>query len=185
MEDEKIIELFFARSEQAIGELDAKYGALCRKLASGILNDRRDAEECVNDAYLGVWNAVPPERPSPLAAYLCRVVRNLSLKLLSRKNAAKRADTYSAALSELEDCLSVGSTTEEALEARELARLIGEFLDTLSRENRVIFMRRYYFADSYEEIAARVGLSVKNVSVRLTRTRGRMREFLSREGVRL
>ena len=139
MEDEKIIELFFARSEQAISEMDAKYGALCRRLSHSVVGSVQDAEECVNDAYLGVWNAVPPARPEPLAAYLCRVVRNLSLKLLSKKGAAKRGGEYAAALSELEGCLTDGGTAEDALEARELARLIGSFLDTLSRENRVIF----------------------------------------------
>lgn len=183
MQDKQIIELFFARSERAIDEMNTKYGGLCRKLAYSMLNNAQDAEECVNDAYLGVWNAVPPARPEPLSAYVCRVVRNVSLKLLSRRGAEKRGGGYEATLQELDGCLTDGSTAEDALEARELARLIEGFLDTLSRENRVIFMRRYWFADSYEEIAARVGVSVKNVSVRLTRLRARLREHLIKEGM--
>ncbi len=183
MQDEQIIELFFARSERAIDELDTKYGGLCRKLAYGMLNNAQDAEECVNDTYLGVWNAVPPARPEPLAAYVCKIVRNLSLKLLGRRGAAKRGGGYELALQELDGCLTDGGTAEDALEARELARLIECFLDTLSRENRVIFMRRYWFSDSYGEIAARVGLSEKNISVRLTRLRAGLREYLTGEGV--
>ena len=119
MQDEQIIELFFARSERAIDEMNTKYGGLCRKLAYGMLNNAQDSEECVNDAYLGVWNAVPPARPEPLSAYVCRVVRNVSLKLLSRRGAAKRGGGYEVALQELDGCLTDGGTAEDALEARE------------------------------------------------------------------
>lgn len=183
MEDGQIIELFFARSESAIGELDAKYGALCRRLSWSIVGSAQDAEECVNDAYLGAWNAVPPERPSPLAAYLCKIVRNLSLKRVRDGRAAKRGGACECSIQELGDCVPGGASAESELEAKELARIIGKFLDTLSGENRFIFMRRYWFCDSYEEIAGAVGLSVKSVSVRLTRLRGRLRKYLEERGV--
>ncbi len=183
MEDGQIIELFFERSEDAVGELDAKYGALCRRLSWSIVGSARDAEECVNDAYLGVWNAVPPERPSPLAAFLCKIVRNLSLKRVREGRAAKRGGACEVPIQELGDCLAGSGTAETELEARELARILGEFLDKLSGENRFIFMRRYWFCDSYEEIAGAVGLSVKNVSVRLTRLRGKLRKYLEERGV--
>lgn len=183
LEDERIIELFSARSESAIEAMDGKYGGLCRTLSRRITGSERDAEECVNDAYLGVWNTVPPERPSPLAAYLCKIVRNVSLKCRGRAGAEKRGGGCETAIHELEDCLTGSAGVDAELEARELARLIGEFLDTLSRENRVIFMRRYWFCDGYEEIAARAGLSVKNVSVRLVRLRGKLRDYLSERGV--
>lgn len=183
MEDGQIIELFFARSESAVGELDAKYGGMCRRLSRNIVGSAQDAEECVNDAYLGVWNAVPPERPSPLAAYLCKIVRNLSLKRLRESRAAKRGGACELSIQELGDCLARRGSAESELEAKELARLIAGFLDALNGENRFIFMRRYWFCDSYEEIAGAVGLSVKNVSVRLTRLRGKLRKYLEERGV--
>lgn len=183
MTDEKIIELFFRRSEEAIRELDTKYGKICRALSYHITNNKQDAEECVNDAYLGVWNTIPPAKPDPLAAYLCKIVRNLSLKAYDRKNAAKRNSNYDVALGELEPYLSAGNTVESEWEARELARMIESFLDTLTVENRVIFLRRYWFADPYQEIAGRLGISEKTVSVRLTRIRRKMKEYLTERGV--
>lgn len=178
MEDEKIVELFFNRLEQAIAEVDIKYGRVCHRLSFNILNSQRDAEECVNDAYLGSWNAIPPAKPNPLQAYICKIVRNISLNLYYRKEAAKRNSVYDVAIQELEAYLSAPSTVETEIEARELARIIENFLDTLTVENRVIFMRRYWFYDSYKDIAERVGLTEKIVSVRLTRTRQKMKKYL-------
>ena len=176
--DEKIIELFFERSEQAIAEVDKKYGKICHRLSFNILNSWPDAEECVNDAYLGAWNAIPPAKPNPLQAYLCKIVRNISLKLYYRKEAAKRNSTYDIAMEELKRQLSSPNTVETEIEARELARIIESFLDTLTLENRVIFMRRYWFSDSYKDIAERMGLTEKNISVRLTRIRQKMKQYL-------
>lgn len=184
MEDNTIIELFFDRSEQAIRELDGKYGKVCHSLSYNILHSRQDAEECVNDAYLGMWNAIPPARPNPLLAFLCRIVRNLSLMRYHGDRAFKRGGgSYTVALEELEGCLASPQTVEGELEEQELVRLIEGFLETLSPENRVLFLRRYWFADSYGEIAARTGLSEKNVSVRLTRIRKRLRRYLAEGGV--
>lgn len=177
MEDEAIVALFWRRSPQAIEELDKKYGRLCRKLANNIVNSREDAEECVNDAYLGVWNAIPPARPHPLRAYLVKVVRNVAWKVCERRQAAKRSGC-TVALEELEGCLTDGKTVEDEVEAKELAQLIEAFLDTLTAKERVIFMRRYGFMDSYGEIARRVGISEKNVSVRLARMRRKLRDYL-------
>lgn len=182
MEDERIIELFFQRSDQAIRELDDKYGKICRALSQNILGDPSDAEECVSDAYLGAWNAIPPAKPDPLRAYLCKIVRNISLNRYERKKAAKRGSSYEIAMEELEATLSSPDTVEEEIEARELARVIEDFLATLPLENRVIFMLRYAYAEPYSRIAQRVGLTEDNVSVRLTRIRQRMkRYFLERE----
>lgn len=178
MEDDQIIELLFARSEQAIRELDLKYGSVCHKLSCNILNNRQDAEECVNDAYLGAWNAIPPAKPDPLLAYLCKIVRNLSLKCYHRKEAAKRNSTYDVSIQELEGCLSCPDTVETEMDARALTGIIEDFLDTLTQENRVIFMRRHWFADSYTDIAARVGRTEKTVSVRLTRLRKQLKQYL-------
>ena len=178
IDDEKIIELFFERSEQGIRELDMKYGKICHNLSYNIVNSRRDAEECVNDAYLGAWNAIPPARPNPLLSYIVKIVRNISLKTYWRKEAAKRSSHYTIAMEEIEACIADPNTIEAEIEVRELARIIESFLDTLTVENRVIFMRRYWFSDSCKDIAGFVGLSEKNVSVRLTRIRQKMKDYL-------
>ncbi len=178
VEDEAIIELFFSRSEQAIREVDVKYGKTFHSLSYNIVGSRQDAEECVNDAYLAAWNTIPPERPNPLLAYLCKIVRNISLKLYYKNTAAKRNSRYTVAMEEIEACMADPNTVESEVEAKELARMIESFLDTLSAENRVIFMRRYWFADSHGDIAELVGLSEKNVSVRLTRIREKLKRYL-------
>lgn len=178
MLDEQIIELFFNRSGNAIDELDKKYGKVLHKLSYNILNDRLDVEECLNDSYLGVWNTIPPERPNPLLTYVCKIVRNISLKRYHSKTALKRNSTYDIAMSEVENYILAPNSVESEIEAKELAALIENFLDTLSVENRVIFMRRYWFSDTYKEIADRVGMTEKMVSMRLTRIRRQMREFL-------
>ena len=178
MEDEKIIDLFFVRSEQAIRELDNKYGKICHNFSYNIVNSRQDAEECVNDAYLGAWNAIPPAKPNPLLSYIVKIVRNISLKIYYRKEAAKRNSIYTIAMQEIEACITDQNTVEDEIEARELARIIESFLDTLTVENRVIFMRRYWFSDSCKDIAERVGLTEKNISVRLTRIRKQMKNYL-------
>ena len=183
IDDEKIIELFFERSEQGIRELDMKYGKICHNLSYNIVNSRRDAEECVNDAYLGAWNAIPPVHPNPLLSYIVKIVRNISLKIYWRKEAAKRNSTYTIAMEEIEACIADPNTVEAEIEARELARIIESFLDTLTVENRVIFMRRYWFSDSCKDIAEFVGLSEKNISVRLTRIRQKMKSYLAEREV--
>lgn len=183
IEDEKIIELFFERSEQGIRELDIKYGQICHKLSYNIVNSWHDAEECVNDAYLGAWNTIPPAQPNPLLTYVCKIVRNLSLKIYYRKKAAKRSSHYAIAMEEIEACIADPNTVETEIEAKELARIIESFLDTLNIENRVIFIRRYWFSDSGKDIAEFVGLTEKNISVRLTRIRQKMKEYLAERGV--
>ena len=183
IEDEKIIEMFFGRSEQGIRELDIKYGKVCHKLSYNIVNSRQDAEECVNDAYLGAWNAIPPANPNPLLAYICKIVRNISLKIYYRKEAAKRSSHYTIAMEEIEACIAAPNTVEAEIETRELARIIEVFLNTLTVENRVIFMRRYWFSDICKDIAEFVGLSEKNISVRLTRIRQKMKSYLAEREV--
>ena len=178
IEDEKIIEMFFERSEQGIRELDIKYGTVCHNLCYHIVGSRQNAEECVNDAYLGVWNTIPPARPNPLLSYVLKIVRNISIKIYWRKEAAKRSSHYTIALEEIEACIADQKNIEEEIEVRELACIIESFLDTLTIENRVIFMRRYWFSDSYKDIAEFVGLSEKNISVRRTRIREKMKQYL-------
>lgn len=182
MEDNKIIDLFFERSETALTELDSKYGRLCHSLANNILRNTCDSEECVNDAYLGVWNSIPPTRPDSLMGYLCKIVRNLSLKKYQYNNAAKRNSSMDVALEELDGCLAGSTNVEQQIAAKELTLAIESFMDQLKQIDRVILMRRYYFADPYETIAQITGLSEKNVSVKLARIRNRLREYLKERG---
>ena len=178
MEDREIIQLFHARSEEAIRGLNDKYGPACQRLALNVLRDPLDAEECVNDAYMAVWKAVPPAAPSPLFAYLCRIVRNLSIECYRKKHAAKRDDSLTASWNELEDCLPSAHRVEDQVDARELTRLLDRFLEELPRQDRLIFMRRYWFLDSCRQISCLCGMSEKNVSVRLTRLRKKLRTYL-------
>ena len=183
MEDEAILDLFFARSEEAIRAVEQKYGRLCRGLSLGIVGNEQDAEECVSDAWLGAWNAIPPARPSPLSAYLCRVVRNLSLKRRRKNRADKRGGGRSEALEELAGVLSAPDTAESAVEARELVRLVEGFLDTLSPEDRAIFLGRYWFAAPCAQIGRRVGLSEGAVFTRLSRLRQKMKRYFAEQEV--
>lgn len=183
MTDERIIELFFARSERGIEELDTKYGATCHKIAQNILGNKEDAEECVNDAYLGVWNSIPPKKPNLLSAFLFKILRNLSITRYHANTAQKRNSFYDIALDELGDTISTEESIEKECSQKELTNAIEGFLDTLTRENRVIFVCRYWFSESYTEIAKRTGLTEKNISVRLIRIREKMKEYLSERGI--
>ena len=174
MEDQQIIRLFFERSEQAITELSRKYGALCFQIADNILDDPQDAEECVNDAWLGAWNSIPPQRPDPLRAYICRIVRNLSLKKLRANSALKRSSRFEVSLS-----------LDEQLAAGELSAQINAFLAALRRDDRVMFVRRYWFAQPLSEIADAFGTTENNVSVRLGRIRRKLHTYLERKEVTL
>lgn len=179
MEDEEIISLFFDRNDSAIDELDRKYGKLCHKIAHNILKNSQDAEECVNDAYFGVWNTVPPQKPDLLSAFLLKIVRNISLSRYRMNTAQKRNSFYDVALEELEETLFSPGGVESHTEGKLATRAIESFLDTLDRESRVVFIRRYWFGDSYDDIARLTGLSSKNVSVKLTRLRKKLKEYLS------
>lgn len=183
MDDSKIIELFFERSEQAIMELSKKYGSICNKVAVNILNNRLDAEECVNDAYLGAWNTIPPQTPNPLLTYICKIVRNLSLKRYHANTAVKRNSFYDVALDELEQCIPSSFSVEDEIYAKQLTQYLNEFLDTLDRENRIMFVRRYWYADSISDIAAIFRMSNHNVTMRLSRMREKLRNFLLKKGI--
>ena len=185
LEDSKIIALFFARTEEAIVALAAKYGAACGRIARNILKNDLDAEECVNDAYLAAWNTIPPQNPNPLKTYLFRIVRNLSIAKYHANTAGKRNSNYDVALEELEDCLAASGTVEQALDAKELSRQINRFLAGLDEESQMLFVRRYWYADGIPDLAARFQISGNNVSVRLSRLRETLRRHLRKEGYSL
>ncbi len=184
MQDSKIIDLFFERSEQAITELSEKYEKLCKKISINILGNEEDALECINDSYLGVWNTIPPERPDNLKYYLCRIVRNNSLKRFHSNTAKKRNGFYDVALQELEECLPDENTTDKKLLSDEITGLLNSFLESQNKVNRIIFVRRYYFNDSIAEISKRVNMTENNVSVRLNRMRKSLKNHLEKEGIK-
>lgn len=181
--DNEIIVLFFNRSQEAIKELADKYGKMCVNFSYRILKNDCDAQECVNDSYLAVWNTVPPNKPNPLKTYLMKIVRNISLARYKSNTAQKRNSYYDASLEELENVIFENDSVEIQAEKSELTEYINKFLATLSKEDRVIFLKRYWFCQAYSEIAALVNLSEKNVSVRLTRARKKLKKYLEKEGV--
>ena len=183
MDDGKIIDLFFERSEKAISELSSKYGRVCMKIATNVLNNHQDAEDCVNDTYLGVWYTIPPNKPESLLAYVCRIVRNISVNRYKHNSRQKRNGTYDVCISELEECISSNDTAEDRFEAEELSRLIDEYLDTLDVTNRMLFVRRYWYLDTFETLAKMSGLRVGAVRTRLSRLREALRRFLESRGV--
>lgn len=183
LDDSKIIELFYARSEQAIMELSAKYGKVCIKISKNILKNIRDTEECVNDAYLGAWNTIPPQNPNPLLTYICRIVRNISIKKYHSNTSIKRNSFYDTALDELEQCIASSKSVEAEISAKELTRLIDDFLDTLDAESRILFVRRYWYSYSVKELAEQLELKNNTVSVRLSRIRDKLRDYLNKEGI--
>lgn len=180
MEDSQIIALLFARAEGAIEALAQRYGKRLLAIARNILPTPEDAEESVSDTYLALWNAIPPRKPDPLGGFVYRVGRNQAIRKLRAQQAARRDSRYDLSLEELSQCLP-GGTMEEALDARLLGQAIDRFLATLSRENRSLFLRRYWFGDSIGELAAAFSLTENNVSVRLSRLRSRLKAYLMKE----
>ena len=185
MQDSKIIDLFFERSEQAITELSIKYEKLCKQISINILGNEEDALECINDSYLGVWNTIPPTKPDNLKYYLCRIVRNNSLKKYHSNTAIKRNSHYDITLQELEECIADNNSIEKEFTSAEITKLIDSFLSMQKQENRIIFTRRYYFGDSVGDIAVRMGMSENNISVRLGRMRKALKNHLEKEGVKI
>ncbi len=188
MEEKRIIDLLFARKEQAITELKRKYGKLILHISRNIVADEEDVLECENDTYLGVWNAVPPENPNPLLAFVCKVARNIALNKLRHNTAGKRDCRMTQALEELElDIFTkeVAPSAEEEWSARELGKAIQRFLGTLRKEERILFVRRYWFGEGVAELAAQKGMRENAVAVRLHRIRRRLKEYLEKEGFQI
>lgn len=181
MEDEKIIGLFFERSEAAIRELSQKYEKICMKVALNILGSTQDAEECVNDSYLGVWNAIPPQKPDNLMAFLCKIVRNLSLKRCAYNSAEKRKSNYGVCIDELNECVPSLHTVESQFDSGELSQTIDRFIASLDKTNQFLFVRRYWFTDSYESLSKVTGLKEQAIRTRLSRIRTNLQKFLAEE----
>ncbi len=183
MEDEAILDLYFARSEQAVAETDRKYGRYCFTLANAILNDAQDAEEAVSDTYLKAWNTIPPKRPQVFRMFLAKITRNFAFSRWRSNTAAKRGGGETAlVLEELAGCLAASGSVEDRVNARDLAQSIRDFLDTLPNREQDIFLRRYFFLEDSAAIASRYAMKPATVLRTLSRTREKLRAHLTKEG---
>lgn len=183
MQDERIVDLYWQREESAIRETEKKYGKYLLKVAYNILADQGDSEESVNNTYLAAWNSMPPQKPCTLSTYLGKIARRISIDVFRKRNRAKRkVSEYAVSLSELGDCVSGGTTPEEAVEAELLAEKLNVFLHSLSEDARNTFIGRYYFLDSLREVADYCGMSESKVKSMLYRTRQSLKAYLQKEG---
>ena len=186
VEDEKILDLYWQRSESAIKETAKKYESYCYTIAHNILQNKQDAEECLNDAFLKVWNAIPPGRPKFFRSFLGKVTRNLSLNKYKEKTVKKRGNGEADLIfSELEDCISTSNAVEREYEAGLVNQAINSFLQSIDKNNRIVFVRRYWYADSIHAIAERFTISESKVKSMLFRTRKLLKTYLENEGALL
>ena len=184
MDDKQIVDLYFERNEAAIKETEQKYGKLCHSVAMNILGNREDSEECVNDTYLQAWNTIPPERPTLLGAYLCRITRNLAINRYRADRRDKRGGGQTAlALEELSECVSDG--TAPLSDEVALRQAINAFLRALPDPARTVFVQRYWYVRPVADIAEELGMNESRVKMILHRTRNRLREHLSKEGIQI
>lgn len=184
MTDQEIVELYWQRSEDAIAETNAVYGNRLYALSKRILNNAEDANEIVNDTYLKTWNSIPINRPNYFYAYLASICRHMSLNLLDWNQAAKRKAEIIAITDELELCIPDFSQ-ERVLRGKEIGRALDAFLGGLTKDSRLIFLRRYWFADSISDIAGRYKITESKVKMQLLRTRGKLKEYLEQEGIQI
>lgn len=183
MEDQKIIDLYFARNEIAIKESNNKYGSYCYTIANNILRNHENSEECVSDTWLKTWNAIPPSRPGILSAYLAKITRNLAINKFKYDMARKRGGSVTViTIDELEECISGTSDTTAYYDTKELENTLNTFLASLPVRDSNIFMNRYFFVMTVSEIADKYGLKENTVSAVLSRTRKKLKEHLEKEG---
>ena len=184
MEDSKIIDLYWERNEKAISATGQKYGSYCYYIAYNILHDQEDAEESVNDTYMKAWDTIPPQRPEHFFAYIAKICRNFALKRIDWQKAKKRNAEVVTLTQEMENCIPDTYRDMEA-DARELGRILDAFLRTLTPENQMVFLRRYWYVDTIAEIAVRYGISESAVQMRLSRTRSKLAMYLGKEGIQV
>ncbi len=180
--DKMIIALFWERSEEALKQIEEHYGSLCRKIAWNILHNDLDVEECKQDSYLALWNRIPPEQPNPLRTYLCRIVRNTALKKFRDTHSKKRWHGDTLCFEELSECIPAKSNIVDQLETKELTKIIEQFLDNLSQEKRIMFVKRYWLCMAVKEIASEYGITERHASVILGRIRKKLKQYLQQEG---
>ena len=185
MEDEKILDLYWQRDESAIDETCKKYGHYCQTIAYNILNDYEDVKECENDTYIALWNVIPPKRPLHFKAFVGRIVRNISFDRYDYNVAKKRNSHFDLVLSELEECIPVEPTFTSDYKEGEVAKLISDYLRTLDKTKRQVFIRRYFYSDSIASLSSQFGISESKVKSVLFRIRNGLRLHLQKEGVRV
>ncbi len=186
MEDSKIVDLYLSKDERAISETDKKYGSRLYSVSLNITKDGRDAEECKNSAYFEAWNSIPPHEPRGyLFAFLCRIIRHLSFNICKANKRQKRSVTYVELSDELENCIPSPDDTECKLDDMAIKKAINGFLGSLSSDNRLMFMRRYFYADSVADIAKGTGMSETAVKTALYRCRQKLLTYLQKEGIEL
>ena len=184
MDDKQIVDLFWQRSATAITAVAHKYGNYCTKIAYNILHNYEDSEECVNDTYLKVWGAIPTHRPTRLSTFLGKITRNLALNKWEHLNAEKRGSGQTIfALAELQECIPSADNTENIVDDLALVEVLNRFLGGLSKERRIIFMRRYWYFCSIKEIASSYSISESKVKMSLMRSRNELRNILEKEGI--
>ncbi len=184
MEDYQIVDLYWKRDETAIYETDVKYGKYCFSISYNILHDSQKAEECVNDTYWGAWNAMPPHRPAFLSTFLGKITRRLSLKRWRDQSARKRGRGMQVfSLEELEECIPSGKSIDEKMETQMLTGILDDFLEGLPVDERRVFLRRYWYCDAIQDIAARFHFSESKVKMMLKRTRDKLRVCLEKEEI--
>ena len=183
MEDKTIIDLYWNRSEEAITQTDVKYGRYCYSIAYNILTNRQDADESVSDTYMAAWNHIPPTRPRVLPTYLGRITRNISISRWRTSGAKRRGGGETdLAFEELQECVSGKQNVENDLINKEILKLLNQFLQSLPKENRIVFMRRYWYLDPIANIAAKYGFSQSKVKTMLCRDRKKLKQILTKEG---
>lgn len=185
MEDTDIIDLYWKRDENAIAETAKKYGTFCHGIAVNILSLKEDAEECVSDTYYHAWESMPPTRPQRLRAWLGRVVRNLAINLWRKNHARKRYAGMDLLMDELEECIPAPETVEQKIEEAELTGLLNRWLSTLSRRDRILFIRRYWNGEGVKELAGEYGEAPAKTAKRLYRLRQNLKGLLEKEGYSL
>ncbi len=183
MDDKQIVALYWDRSEDAIAETQKKYGRYCHYIAYNILYSSEDAEECVNDTYQKAWETIPPKKPELLSAYLGKLTRNLAINRYRENHAAKRTPEMKVILDEAEEFIADPYSTVDISDEIHLQDTINRFLDSLGKEVRIVFVRRYWYMCSVKDIARDYGMSESKVKVMLMRTRNRFRNYLKREGI--
>jgi len=182
MHDAQIVELYWNRDERAITESDSHYGAYCRRIAMNILSSYEDSEECVNDTWCRTWDNVPPQRPDSLAAFFGRIIRNLSISRYRASHAKKRFDGVAILLSELDDCVPSSMSVTQAVEGKVLTGIIDRWLDSLTKEDRVLFVRRYWYSDAINVLASECGVTQNQMAQRMMKLRRDLRTTLEKEG---
>ncbi len=181
--DEKIVELYWQREEKAIEYTEEKYGRYLYTIAYNIVHNRPDCEECLNDTYLGTWNSIPPTRPKAFQAFISKIMRNVAVRKFRRNNADKRIpSSMTVSLEEMDDCVAYNSSVDEEYAIRELTRILNKYLSELPERDATVFISRYYYSDSLEEISEMLGVSERTVSRMLLKLRQDLKQLLEEEG---